>query len=72
MLPGLIASVYHRQAKPAKTHKGVTPVFEHVKKSPHPLIPADAGIQTLPELPAFRVGQRLLGWTAPYGIDVPE
>jgi hypothetical protein len=48
------------------------PAYERVKKSPHPLIPADAGIQTLPELPAFRVGQRLLGWTAPYGIDVPE
>jgi hypothetical protein len=36
-----------------------------------PLIPADAGIQTLPNH-WHLMGQRLLGWTAPYGIDVPE
>jgi hypothetical protein len=36
--------------------------------SPH----EDAGIQALPETPAFELRQRLLGWTAPYGIDVPE
>jgi len=29
-----------------------TPVFEPVKESPHPLIPAEAGIQSLRKMPS--------------------
>ena|SRR5215471_17954783 len=35
------------------------PPLRGLKKSPHPLIPADAGIQTLPKTPAIRWGK---GW----------